>query len=126
MNDGGTRGHLLSKMPKVIMKIMMTYDFTGMTSHILRFLISIFLMRFTFLNSILTNMMENKIKVMMLPIIMKGEIVLRLIHETTPILQTLKPAISQMIPAMKASHLVFILQKRCFFFSLVVSSLPMF
>ena len=45
----------------------------------------------------------------MLPITITLEVASRLIHDATPILQTLKPAISQIIPAMEVRDLVFIL-----------------
>lgn len=104
-------GHLLSNMPNVIMKAMMMYDFKGIIFHTLRFSASISWMRRIFLNSILTNMLENSIIVTMLPMTMTTEVVSRFVHDATPILQTFKPAISQIIQAMKASVFVFIYMK---------------
>ena len=109
MTDGDTNGHLLSITPNVIMKAMMMYDLTGMMSHTLRFSMSILRMRRTFLNSILTNILENNSRVAMQPTAIASETVPTLVHATTPILHTLKPAVSQMTPATKASDFVFIL-----------------
>lgn len=104
-----TNGHLLSITPNVIMNAMMMYDLTGMMSHTLRFSMSIPRMRRTFLNSILTNILENNSRVAMQPTAIASETVPTFVHVTTPILHTLKPAVSQMTPAMKASDFVFIL-----------------
>lgn len=108
MNDDGTAGHLLSNTPNVIMKAIMRYDFTGIMCHNFRFSTSISRMRRTFLNSIFMNMVENNIMVTTQPKIINTEVVSRLIHDITPILQTLNPANSQIIPAIKESDLVFI------------------
>ena len=54
------------------------------------------------------NMVENNIMVTIQPKIINTEVVSRLIHDIIPILQTLKPANNQMIPAIKESDLVFI------------------
>ena len=108
MKDGAMTGQFLSSMPNVIMKAMMMYDFKGIMSHTFRFPASIRLMRSTFLNSILTNIAENRSIVVTLPMTISAEVASRFIHVVTPILQTLKPAISQMRPAMKVRDFVFI------------------
>lgn len=108
MNDDGTAGHLLNNTPNVIMKAMIRYDFTGIMCHTFRFSTSMSRMRRTFLNSIFMNMVENNIMVTIQPKIINTEVVSRLIHDIIPILQTLKPANNQMIPAIKESDLVFI------------------
>ena len=53
-------------------------------------------------------MVENNIMVTIQPKIINTDVVSRLIHDITPILQTLNPANSQIIPAIKDSDLVFI------------------
>ena len=108
MNDDGTAGHLLNNTPNVIMKAMISYDFTGIMCHTFRFSTSMSRMRRTFLNSIFMNMVENNIMVTIQPKIINTEVVSRLIHDIIPIRQTLKPANNQMIPAIKESDLVFI------------------
>lgn len=108
MNDGDTAEHFLSSTPRVIIKAMMMYDFTGIMSQTLLFATSIFLIRCTFLNSILMNMFEKTIIVTIQPIVITTEVVSIFIHATMPILQTLSHAISQIMPAIKASDFVFI------------------
>lgn len=108
MNDVGIIGHLLSNTPNVIITAIMTYDFTGIMCHTLRFSASMVRMRLTFLTSILTNIVENKIRVTTQPTIIPIVVASQSIHDTTPILHTLKPAISHIMPAIKASDLVFI------------------
>ena len=87
---------------------MMMYDLTGIMCHIRRLSTSIFLMRCTFLNTILMNILENRNNVMAQQTIIMAVVVPWFIHATTPILHTLNPAASQMMPAMKASSFVLI------------------